>query len=351
MATRVRYFDIAKGIAMIGVVLTHSILQAGPMTTVSQALFNVFFSFHMPLFFLLSGYFMHPDRRFAWRKESRELLLTYAITAGLVVLIHLGFSLAARRDVPGLAVQWLIAALYGSGANMGNSLFPMTRYIGAIWFLLALFWAHLLVHAAYRLPATPVWILALFAVGYFSARHVWLPLSVQSGLTAALFVYLGCLARRHDVLAAFRRWPALWLPTLAVWGLALWRFTGLGMATCGFGEDPVLTIVGSIAATLCVIGASQAIDRWLPYANRALAAIGRHTLPIFCAHLLEIDDLPWGGIIDRLRPLVGYQVEPFVVFALRSALIAAMVLVLYRIPRLNAVFFPTLLKRRGAAEA
>ncbi|MDF7641689.1 acyltransferase family protein [Bifidobacterium sp. ESL0784] len=351
MSSRVRYFDIAKGIAMIGVVLGHSILLVSPMGTVSNWLYIFFFSFHMPLFFLLSGYFMHPDRRFAWRKESRELLLTYVITAATVVLLHLVVALLTHRDVAGIVGGWTVAALYGSGSDMTNTLFPMSRYIGAIWFLLALFWAHLLVHVSYRLPATPLWILVFFACGYVSSRYVWLPLSVQAGLTATLFVYLGCLAKSFDIVGIFRRCPILWVPSALVWAWAMWKFTEFGLATNAYGQTPLLSIVGSIGATLCIVGASSVIDRWVPYLNKALALIGRYTLPIFCAHLLEEDDLPWGTIAEKLQSLVGYQAEPFVIFAARSILIAVMVLLLYRIPKINVVFFPSLAKKIPASNA
>lgn len=44
---RLQYFDIAKGIAIILMVLAHSSLPA--------ALQNYIFAFHMPLFFIVSG--------------------------------------------------------------------------------------------------------------------------------------------------------------------------------------------------------------------------------------------------------------------------------------------------------
>ncbi|WEV66992.1 acyltransferase family protein [Bifidobacterium sp. ESL0769] len=349
MTARIRYFDIAKGIAMICVVLGHSVLMVVPMSEAARLIYVFCFSFHMPLFFVLSGYFMHPDHPFAWRKESRELLLTYVLTAAAVVALHALLALALRHDAAHVTGTWFVAALYGSGADTSNALIPMSRSIGAIWFLLALFWAHLLVHIAYRLPATPLWIISFFAFGYFSSRYIWLPLSVQAGLTSALFVYLGCLAKRFDVMDLLCRRPYLWIVAAIPWGVAMWKFSSFGLATNAFGDTPALSIIGSVGGTACIVGISIAIDRWAASIGKALAFIGRYTLAIFCAHLLENDVLPWVTIMGKTQPIVGYQLEPFFIFAVKCVLIAVIAVALYYVPAINSVFFPTLRKNKKTA--
>ena len=74
---RIRYFDIAKGIAILAVMLGHSILISKaffPQSSTGILLYHVCFTFHMPLFFILSGYFMHPERDFAGAKKAVNLL-------------------------------------------------------------------------------------------------------------------------------------------------------------------------------------------------------------------------------------------------------------------------------------
>ena len=105
---RIRFFDIAKGVAILAVVLGHSAIEANlfiPHRS-AQAVIAVCFSFHMPLFFILSGYFMHSERKFRWLKESKQLLLTYAVTA-LCVLV--GVTCMATLDHESRAIalrQW-----------------------------------------------------------------------------------------------------------------------------------------------------------------------------------------------------------------------------------------------------
>lgn len=174
---RIRFFDIAKGIAILAVILGHSAIETNlfaPHRT-AQVVLSICFSFHMPLFFILSGYFMHPERRFRWMKEAKQLLFTYVVTA-LCVLV--GVTCMAMLDHESRAIalrQWGMAAIYGSGDISNLTLWRVDLRIGAIWFLLALFWARLLLHCLARLPIIPVWVVLCFAVGYVSSRYVLLP--------------------------------------------------------------------------------------------------------------------------------------------------------------------------------
>ena len=74
---RVNYFDIAKGIGMVCVILEHLSLSAVNM---------VVFTFHMPLFFIISGYFLKKqDMKLLVRKKFRQLLIPYFLTCLAIV--------------------------------------------------------------------------------------------------------------------------------------------------------------------------------------------------------------------------------------------------------------------------
>lgn len=89
--------------------------------------------------------------------------------------------------------EWILASLYGSGTNTPFDITP----IGAIWFLLASFWGSIFLKISFRMKAWQrvLFILALFAVGYFTAQLFFLPFSIQPGMCSALFMYLGYSAR------------------------------------------------------------------------------------------------------------------------------------------------------------
>lgn len=160
---RIGAFDIAKGVAIIAVIVGHS-----DMLGVSTDVRDFCFSFHMPLFFLVSGYFCRPDARLDGaliRKNMRGLVLPYVATCLVIIaLAAVKYAIFAPEEVLDSTVSWLVAGLYGAGA-----VFPGVPEgipaIGAIWFLLALFWARLMIAVARRTPVPLVVVAALFVAG------------------------------------------------------------------------------------------------------------------------------------------------------------------------------------------
>ncbi len=141
------------------------------------------------------------------------------------------------------------------------TLWPVDFRIGAIWFLSALFWARLLLHFFAKLPYTFIWVIACFLVGYSSSRYVWLPWSIQAGMCAVAFLYLGYLAKKYDVLDFVKHAPYIWIIALLIWIADIAFFGGMSMAMNNYGSRPILAAVGSIAGTLCTIGISQLFDQ------------------------------------------------------------------------------------------
>ena len=133
---RLDYFDIAKGLAMFCVIAGHM--------GVSQVSAFVY-SFHMPLFFLISGYFFKNDSTKVLR-NSKRLLTAYCWTVVAVIVLSevraLAKVLVKGEDVFYLvkvAGKRIVAGLYGSGARHDFLCFDIP-HIGAVWFLLALIW-------------------------------------------------------------------------------------------------------------------------------------------------------------------------------------------------------------------
>ena len=54
--TRFAEIDIARGVGILLVVAGHALKQTGQSNTVFDILLSVIYSFHMPLFFILSGF-------------------------------------------------------------------------------------------------------------------------------------------------------------------------------------------------------------------------------------------------------------------------------------------------------
>lgn len=328
--------DITKGFAIICVILGHSEELGVPTSLV-----NAIFTFHMPLFFIVSGYFTRHDavldREYVVRC-ARSTLLPYAITCAIVLMLLAVRTLLlwpeGLADVMG---TMSLAALYGTG-TLEPPLPSGVTMIGAIWFLLALFWAKLFLAAANRSPYAPVVILVLFLWGYYSGWMFWLPLSVQAGACATLFLFLGQKICKCGLLAPGKLSPLLWLIAAGMWLACINMGYKLVMASNAYPGDVVVDVLGGVCGALCVIKLSQLLYRHLPVLGRPLAWLGTITLPIFCMHLTEMDVFLWEQVVAWLSALpVPLWVSGL---ALRVALIAAMCGVLYALPHpISGVFY------------
>ncbi|MDE2599778.1 MAG: acyltransferase family protein [Rhodocyclaceae bacterium] len=212
--------DIARGLGILLVVFGHNwIVQhdAGEM-------YRLIFSFHMPLFFFLSGVFLSPDKDFGQmlRQRADSLLKPY-----FVILL----ALALRYSIPPHAVtaDYFIGMLYATGQSI--------LWI-PLWFLPSLFVVQLAAHALLQAPQLRgnkrrllLLILGLLGAGVplmhvFGGFHpmtleilpgverqlMGLPWSLDLLPVNLAYLLAGCLcaeyARRPERLAAFPVWLA-----------------------------------------------------------------------------------------------------------------------------------------------
>lgn len=218
---RLEYFDIAKGIGMLAIIAGHMGIKA----------VNGFvFTFHVPLFFIISGYF-YRDREGFLKSKAKQLLLPYAVTALAVTLILtleelLKYILGKVElfSAWNTLLEYLVLSIYGNGS--GGNLTPIYRgaYIGAIWFLLALFWGFIFLRFLLRIKNMLVqFLIAVTAliIGAVSAKFIWLPFSVQAGMTAVLFMWAGKMIADHGGMQKVLENKLCMIGCAAVWLVAI----------------------------------------------------------------------------------------------------------------------------------
>ncbi|MFY4464961.1 hypothetical protein ACJ8LY_10400 [Bifidobacterium longum subsp. longum] len=243
--------------------------------------------------------------------------------------------------------KWVVAAFYGSGAGFSNGTWEVKYPIGATWFLLALFWAHLIISLADKTPMPWMIILISFLVGYTLGQHIWLPFSLLSGMSASLFVYIGRMIRQADSVTKLQSKSIssliMWILLILVWFIAIIRFDEFGLATNRLGGHPAWSIAGAIAGTMTVVGISILID-YVPKVSEVLSLIGRGSLALLCIHMVEMNVFPWARMITALDVMFGHRMLWMMFFAIRLIMDLILVICLYHIPVVNAIFFPSLQK-------
>jgi fucose 4-O-acetylase-like acetyltransferase len=150
----------------------------------------LFYSWHVPLFFFLAGYFWSAQRPFIveLRARSRTLLRPYASWWILIALVFVPLD-ATLESTTGVR-------LLGPFVNGEHSAMPYTTF----WFVSALFATVMLFRLLGVLPRPVVWAIAVggLLLGYLAGDTLGqTPLAIGSALPCLVFLVLGTLA--HDL--------------------------------------------------------------------------------------------------------------------------------------------------------
>ncbi len=296
---RLTYLDVAKGIAMICIVLGHM---------GSAFIERVVFPFHVPIFYLITGYFIstkRPMREFVARK-ARTLLVPYVLLCAVLTLLICLKTHLIGGDTLAVFKEYLLASFWGSGSRR-HVPFEIPS-IGALWFLLACFWGSVFLRAilCLRTWMQPLAAIALLLLGDFTSWY-WLPFSIQAGAGATLFMYVGYVLRRsQDTLRALPREAKVLcgIGAVAVWASFIYSYESFWLVSSNVGRGG-----GDILSCLCACGVvlwvSKRIDERGGRLGRGLAYLGTYSLIMLGVHILEMRLVPWSQITGSLVAWAG----------------------------------------------
>lgn len=254
--------DIAKGIAIISVVMSHVMRGAHNDSLVEATLAyrlidTLFYLFHVQLFLLISGYLAFPRAAEPQSQRNRQISLAYAY------FLWSGLSLAAlivtHDDLPAPDIARSILALFYA---------PIQHF----WFLPVIMIGFALLYGLRTRLALAIAIAicllfpAIFGFSYYGL-HYYLP-----------FYLLGAWLRLTPITLSRPR--LLTAVSVALLG------AGVCIAVWYNIVPPMIPalIPFSLAGCYAVYRGAQAFGHWAPGA-RALKAVGQASLPIFLTHI------------------------------------------------------------------
>lgn len=297
--TRLEWIDIAKGIAMISILLQHLKF----VNSTGGSLFSSYVGqYHVPVFLVVAGCFLSASKPLDVfvRDKIRRLLAPYALTCSVIGLILLcrklfGMSLLRWKTMRGF--MWSV--LYGAGANF-SSLPDGVSFIGAIWFLEALFVALVEVRLLLGLfadkPAMLLLSAILLALGATSlAKITYLPCNLEQGLLSGLYVSMGYLYRKYVGLSHRASIEAVLILAFVFLFAA---DNGIRPTIAGAQiKGGALCLVVSLCACLLVFAVSQAVEGYTTYLSRFLSYYGRNSLVLLCVHLI-LQDIAFRQLLE-----------------------------------------------------
>ena len=283
--------DVMKGIGILAMIAGH--------TGISSGLVGFVFVWHMPLFFLVAGYFFRPQSvAEAWKKNFRTLLIPYLLTATAMFVLCAGYSALGRdRNI----TNAFVAVFVGAGSRGVPVWGEYT--IGAIWFLPAMFWCriiynHISIRISDKYKCGGV-ILALSVLGTYMGNHIYIPTNLLQGAGAMLFFWTGHQIAGSGIPKRMSRMEImvgilLLLASLYSSYEGGGRDVPLSMVRCHYSYYPV----NVLAALFCVHGIyifSVYMLRWKRISD-LLGYWGRISLLILCVHIIDLDY----GFIDNV---------------------------------------------------
>lgn len=304
---RLEWPDLAKGFCMISIILGHCGID-----WINQ----IVFIYDLPVFFLIAGYFLKKKEfvPFVKNKALRLLVPYYATCMG----ICLGKAILSYRD--GTSVleslkQSLLASLYAAGDSWT---YPVSvRGIGAIWFLWALFISLVITNFFIGKKLSYVIIPCISFAGWYSfyKTGIWLPLSVQSGMLASLYLLIGYESRRCG-LDLKKVKPVPLAVALLVTAYGMQHFKGFWLVHDYMGNG-WLDFFVSIAASYAVISFCIYISGKDSLLKAVLRFFGKNSLTVLCFHVLEMEVVPLGDLNLKISSALSlnplYSVLMFII--------------------------------------
>ncbi len=263
---------------------------------------KIVFTFHVPIFFLISGYFISQELTFKEyaKKRVHGLVLPYLFTSLLLIIARI-FIDVIKGDTTSIlphAKMVFIQAMYGSGTNSNATLFGIHQ-IGAIWFLLALLWALLLVKYFINKRYGWLWIFCIATVSYITSQYCWLPWDIQAGGTASIFVFIGAYFRKLNKKIVFKNW----LIILGSIVLILEVICNIRVSVVSnYYKYTLVSIAGAILISYVILWISKLLDK-TKIIKKALCFLGANSIIILCFHLIELNNVPWWYLYNFLGDL------------------------------------------------
>lgn len=313
-------FDIMKFVAIMAMIVGHCVHDwRRPLIYI----------WHMPLFFIVSGYFFKPQPIFSGiKRHSQRLLIPYLISAViLLAFTAIGFTTINHDTIGDMSIVLLTGSI--------NPIAWGTGY--PIWFLMALFicsCAYTTLHATIKSNIyITIVIVAISVITHIYATtcNNYAPFALLPAMTGLLFFHTGYLFGSLNTPPKKKLY--LW------WGCAIIavvtsHFYGPIEMYCCHYPNFIVSVLGAIGGTFIIMRLCNLFYRLSPKTALKTAQLGSISLLILIVHTIDC--------IYNLSPAITRKIlffiddiSPNIAERILFALIVS--LILYQIPIVRRV--------------
>ena len=245
---RIDWIDMAKGYGMLAVIIAH--ICTGPLHA-------WIYTFHMPLFFFLSGYVFSNKDKFDLfiKKKAKALLIPY---------FTLGIPMVAFK---------VVYSLYQKTFTIDSTIelvknFVFQKRLWTLWYIACLFFLNIIFYLVTKFAkkniSKAVIVIAMAFIGlvYYKSGGLPLPWNIDACFMAIPFFFVGCVLKQFkDKTEKVLSKNSISILLFVVFGLINVVFGYLNIRTTGKGlemfyseyANPLFTYISAFAGIFAVI--------------------------------------------------------------------------------------------------
>lgn len=297
MKKRLEWIDLAKGIGIILMVIGH-------MPSIPSAVHNWIFSFHMPLFFFLSGYMFKKKKvKVCFRNSIRKYLEPYFIYSVLFIIVDYIFF----KDINAMK-ESTKRFLLGQGG------------FDVLWFFVSMFWIQTIYNFIEETiddeKSVRSAVIALSVVA--TILKIGIAFKFSTSIVSILFFATGAEFRKVEVKWGAKlniyikmlAWLTVNVSCLSIINKAGWAVLDINSQQYG---NLLITYIAAISGTLFIVFLSRILESCK--VMKPIIFIGENSLyffplttyiPVKIVSLLELNGIVINGIGKILSKFIGF---------------------------------------------
>lgn len=320
---RMIWADLLKAFSIICIIAGH--------TGISFVCYFVQ-TFHVPIFFFISGYF-YKNRSIgeSIAKSAKRNIMPYLFICLFLLIYNLIISVVDYFINGGdpqfieVIIGWFCAFIFSrtyESTILGYKIYS----VGASWFLPAFFISYMVFALICRSKYKNIISVAVTLLGYFISLFIKLPWHIETALECIVFMSAGHIFREHNFIEKLDL--KKWLIITAVWLFGIlrnlitgtWSDYASSSFRCFFIGDIIISVCGIIS----LIYIAKSFEKFnKSKIIRAIAVYGQNTMTVLSFHAIESSIINWnilfyfgfliGGLIAIILKYLGSVVAVILV--------------------------------------
>lgn len=291
--SRIEYLDIARGIAIILMVVGHVIGKGWKR--------DLIFSFHMPLFIIVSGmFFKEKSFKDFIVNTIKKLIIPYVLAVLIVDVVKFGFF-EKNNFIDVIVDYFKQIALSYSYLKMNTTINP----IGVLWFIPFLAIVRLCFYILKKISKEDdillgVECLFLSYIGYILAiKKIWLPFSFDIALACLVFYFIGYALMKFELVNKIINNKKIIIIFLITWLITI-KFGSIEIAIRKF-PNGLFTYIGAFCGSMVVMKISMIINNKFNFIGKILGWFGKNSMYVLICHHAEINLIKYNVIFSMIK--------------------------------------------------